>query len=253
MSSDDKSTSSSPTSEAGPTSKAGRVNIVLVEDHIILRDGLRSLLNMESDFEVVGEADSCDKALEVVRAAQPDLLITDIGLPGRSGLTMIPEIKALMPKIRILVLTAHCTDEYVRAALEHGADGYVLKDASHAELTTGIRTVMAGQQYFSTPVTSRVISGFLGRSSPGGASESSRLTQREEEVLTMIASAFSNKEVAKGLNLSVKTVEKHRSNLMRKLGLRSAAAITLYAVRNNYVSSELDEPDAHDPSTDLDS
>jgi DNA-binding NarL/FixJ family response regulator len=230
--------------------KTAMVNIVLIEDHVILREGLRSLLNMEADLEVVGEAESCDKGLEVVRAVKPNLVITDIGLPGRSGLTIIPELKVLDPLIRILVLTAHCTDEYVRAALEYGADGYVLKDASRAELMTGIRTVMAGQQYFSTPVTSRVISGFLGRSSDDGNKVSSRLTQREEEVLTLIASAYSNKEAAKTLSLSVKTIEKHRSNLMRKLGLRSTAAVTLYAVRHNYLSTETDLAGSDDAQSD---
>jgi DNA-binding NarL/FixJ family response regulator len=225
-----------------PVSGATTVKIVLIEDHVILRDGLRSLLNMESDFEVAGEADTCESALEVVKEIRPDIAITDIGLPGRSGLTVIPEIKEFDASIKVLVLTAHCTDEYVRAALEAGADGYVLKDASRAELVTGIRTVLQGQQYFSTPVTSRVISGFLGKSGGSGTGKPSKITPRETEVLTLIASAYSTKEIARKLDLSVKTVEKHRSNLMRKLGLRSTAAVTLYAVRNNYLSVDVDLP-----------
>jgi len=216
------------------------VRIVLIEDHVILRDGLRSLLGLESDFEVVGEADSCDSGLVVVKDVSPDIVITDIGLPGRSGLTLIPEIKELNKEIKVLVLTAHCTDEYVRAALESGADGYVLKDASREELMTGIRTVMQGQQYFSTPVTSRVVSGFLGTGGNRSSKTGSKITPRETEVLTLIASAYSTKEIARKLELSVKTVEKHRSNLMRKLGLRSTAAVTLYAVRNNYLSADID-------------
>jgi len=224
-----------------------QVKIVLIEDHIILRDGLRSLLGMEDDFEVVGEADSCDSGMEVVKAVNPDIVITDIGLPGRSGLTLIPQLKAYDPSIRVLVLTAHCTDEYVRIALESGADGYVLKDDSRAELMTGIRTVMQGQQYFSTPVTSRVVSGFLKGSEVTPKLSGPQITAREVEVLTLIASAYSTKEIARKLDLSVKTVEKHRSNLMKKLGLRSTAAVTLYAVRNNYLSADgkiPDEPDS---------
>ena len=219
-----------------------KVKIVLIEDHVILRDGLRSLLNMEDDFDVVGEADACDAGMDVVKSVHPDLVITDIGLPGRSGLTLIPELKEYNSAIRVLVLTAHCTDEYVRVALESGADGYVLKDASRAELMTGIRTVMQGQQYFSTPVTSRVVSGFLGKSDDARKRTGSHITPREAEVLTLIASAYSTKEIARKLDLSVKTVEKHRSNLMRKLGLRSSAAVTLYAVRNNYLSVDIDIP-----------
>lgn len=218
------------------------IRIVLVEDHVILRDGLRSLLDMEDELSVVGEAESCDKGLEVIKTVKPDLVLTDIGLQGRSGLTLIPEIKQLDDSIRVLVLTAHCTDEYVRAALESGADGYVLKDSSRLELIAGIRTVMDGQQYLSTEVTNRVVSGFLGNSTEGEEHGESKITPRESEVLTLIASAYSTKEIANRLSLSVKTVEKHRSNLMRKLGLRSAAAVTLYAVRNNYLSADLDIP-----------
>lgn len=225
--------------KAAPADDANSVNIVLVEDHVILRDGLRSLLDMESDFNVVGEADTCDEALEVFKSLEPDLVITDIGLPGRSGLTLIPELKELNPSIRILVLTAHCNEEYVRAALESGADGYVLKDASREELVGGIRTVMAGQQYFSSVVTTQVISGFLGKSADTRNRTAKKITPREAEVMTLIATANSNKEIANALELSVKTVEKHRSNLMRKLGLRSTAAVTLYAVRNNYVPPEI--------------
>ena len=219
-----------------------KVRIILVEDHVILREGLRSLLDMEGDFEVVGEADSCDAGLEVVKSVAADIVITDIGLPGRSGLTLIPELKQYNAAMRVLVLTAHCTDEYVRAALESGADGYVLKEASRAELMVGIRTLMQGQKYFSTPVTSRVVSGFLGHSTSPQGRSGSKITPRESEVLTLIASAFSTKEIARKLDLSVKTVEKHRSNLMRKLGLKSSAAVTLYAVRNNYLSVNGDIP-----------
>lgn len=229
-----------PTNELSSVPAAKVFRIVLVEDHIILREGLRSLLNMEPDFEVVGEAESCDKALEVVADVNPDMVLTDIGLPGRSGLTLIPELKQIDSSIRVLVLTAHCTDEYVRAALESGADGYVLKDASRAELMSGIRTVMEGQQYLSTPVTNKVVSGFLGNTDGSGKPANSKVTPREAEVLTLIASAYSTKEIARKLELSVKTVEKHRSNLMRKLGLRSSAAVTLYAVRNNYLSVDAD-------------
>ncbi|MGB5491470.1 MAG: response regulator transcription factor [Woeseiaceae bacterium] len=231
--------------ESGPktgSDSKGTIRIVLVEDHVILRDGLRSLLDMEADFNVVGEAESCDRGLEVLKEVAPDLVVTDIGLPGRSGLTLIPEIKAYDKSIKVLVLTAHCTDEYVRAALESGADGYVLKDASRLELMTGIRTVMSGQQYFSTLVTSRVVSGFLDKTDKTRQRTNSKITPRETEVMIMIASALSTKEIANKLDLSVKTVEKHRSNLMRKLGLRSTAAVTLYAVRNNYLSADGEFP-----------
>ena len=244
MDNDERMLNNKNKNEAASVDDANSVNIVLVEDHVILRDGLRSLLDMESAFNVVGEADTCDDALEVFKLLEPDLVITDIGLPGRSGLTLIPELKEMNPSIRILVLTAHCNEEYVRAALESGADGYVLKDASREELIAGIKTVMAGQQYFSSVVTTQVISGFLGKSADSKNGTAKKITPREAEVMTLIATANSNKEIANTLELSVKTVEKHRSNLMRKLGLRSTAAVTLYAVRHNYVPAEIMEAGA---------
>jgi DNA-binding NarL/FixJ family response regulator len=224
--------------------RADRIcRVVLVEDHVILRDGLRSLLSMESDLEVVGVATSSDDAIVVVQETNPNLVICDIGLPGKSGLALIPELKQIDSCIRALVLTAHCTDEYVRAALEAGADGYVLKDASRAELIQGIRTVLSGQQFLSSQVTSRVVSGFLGQGRESNQPRKSAITPREEEIMILIASALSTKEIARKLDLSVKTVEKHRSNLMRKLGLRSTAAVTLYAVRHNYLSVDDDPPE----------
>jgi len=214
------------------------IRIVLVEDHVILRDGLRSLLEMDSDFRIVGEAGGFADGMDVVASCKPDLVITDIRLAGDSGLKLIPALKKMRPSLRVLILSAHCTDEYVRAALEAGADGYVLKEASRQELAQGIRTVMSGKQYFSTEVTTRVVSGFLGQEEKQKLESASKITPREAEVLTLIANAHSTKVIARKLELSVKTVEKHRSNLMAKLDLRSSAAITLYAVRHNYISAE---------------
>ena len=214
------------------------IRIVLVEDHVILRDGLRSLLEMDADFKIVGEAGGFAEGVDVVAARKPDLVITDIRLAGDSGLKLIPELKKTNPSLKALILSAHCTDEYVRAALEAGADGYVLKEASRDELAQGIRTVMSGKQYFSTEVTTRVVSGFLGHEEKQKQESASKITPRESEVLTLIAQAYSTKGIARKLDLSVKTVEKHRSNMMRKLELRSSAAITLYAVRHNYISAE---------------
>ncbi|MCJ7555651.1 MAG: response regulator transcription factor [Gammaproteobacteria bacterium] len=218
------------------------IRIVLVEDHVILRDGLRSLLEMDAEFKIVGEAGGFAEGMEVVASRKPDLVITDIRLAGDSGLKLIPALKKAHPSLRAMILTAHCTDEYVRAALEAGADGYVLKEASREELAQGIRTVMSGKQYFSTEVTTRVVSGFLGNEEKQKLESASKITPREAEVLTLIAHAYSTKAIARKLDLSVKTVEKHRSNLMAKLELRSSAAITLYAVRHNYISAEA--PDA---------
>jgi two-component system, NarL family, response regulator NreC len=209
--------------------------IVLIEDHAILRDGLRALLELEPDLAVVGEASSAAEGVQVTQETQPTLVVTDLAMPGGSGLHTLDELRAACPGLKVLVLTAYCTDEYIRAALGAGADGYVLKDASRTELLQAIRTVLAGQKYFSEPVSARLVSGYLRRNEPG-AEAGPTITEREREVLTRIAMGDSNKRVAVALQVSIKTVEKHRANLMRKLELHNTAAVTLFAVRNGMLS-----------------
>jgi len=208
-------------------------SVVLVEDHAILREGLRALIDLEPDLKVVGEASTGAEGVRAVQGLKPTLVITDLAMPGGSGLDTIEELRAACPNLRVLVLTAHCTDEYIELALSTGADGYVLKDASRAELLRAIRAVMAGQKYFSKPVSARLVSGYLRRNDP--ADPCPAITEREREVLIRIALGESNKRVAVALHLSVKTVEKHRANLMRKLELHNTAAVTLFAVRSGLV------------------
>jgi two-component system response regulator NreC len=211
-------------------------SIVLVEDHAILREGLRALIELETDLKVVGEASTGAEGIRVVQQTLPTLVITDLAMPGGSGLRSLDDLRVACPQVRVLVLTAYCTDEYIGAALSAGADGYVLKDASRAELLQAIRSVISGQKYFSEPVSARLVSGYLRRNDPA-ADPCPRITEREREVLTRIALGESNKRVAIALRLSVKTVEKHRANLMRKLELHNTAAVTLFAVRNGLLPS----------------
>lgn len=215
--------------------------ILLIEDHAILRDGLRALIEMESDLQVVGEASSGAEGVRIAQSAQPTLVITDLAMPGGSGLRYIDELRAVNLGLRVLVLTAYCTDEYIRAALGAGADGYVLKDASRPELLQAIRAVITGQKYFSEPVAARLVSGYL-RRNYAATEACPRITEREREVLTRVALGESNKRVAIALRLSIKTVEKHRANLMRKLELHNTAAVTLFAVRNGLLPSATLEP-----------
>jgi DNA-binding NarL/FixJ family response regulator len=210
---------------------ASCARIVLIEDHAILRDGLRALLELEPDLQVIGEAGSAAEGTRVARTCNPTLIITDLAMPGGLGLRAIDELRVACPGVRVLVLTAYCTDEYIHAALNAGADGYVLKDASRAELMHAVRAVMAGQKYFSEPVSARLVSSYLRRSEPVMAG-CPRITERERQVLTRVALGETNKRVAIALRLSIKTIEKHRANLMRKLGLHNTAAVTLFAVRN---------------------
>jgi DNA-binding NarL/FixJ family response regulator len=215
-----------------------RIRILLVEDHAILREGLRALLELEPDFKVVGEASDVDGALAVIEELQPQLCITDLALPRRSGISLISELHARNTRTRVLVLTAHNTEEYIRAALNAGAQGYVLKDSGRADLLQAIRVVVAGGQYLCPSVSARVVSGFMnGAGSRSGSSPEQLVTLREKQVLTRIAQGHSNKLIARELSLSVKTVEKHRSNLMRKLTLHNAAAITLFALRHGFIEA----------------
>ncbi len=225
-----------------------RTRIVLVEDHAILREGLKALIEIEADFEVVGDFGCVEECLEGLRQLQPALVLTDLALPGRSGFDLLADIRQCCPSARKLVLTAHNSEEYIRAALNAGADGYVLKDANRAELMLAIRTVSAGQQFLCKAIASKILSGYLAGSEPRRPLvDPQSITGREREVLTRIALGESNKIIARALDLSVKTIEKHRSNLMRKLQLHNTAAITMYAVRHGLAGSrpmsELPRPD----------
>jgi two-component system response regulator NreC len=215
------------------------IRIVLVEDHAILRQGLKALIEIESDFHIVGEFGSVEDSLDGIRELQPDLVLTDLAFPGRSGIDLLAEIQPLSPLTRKLVLTAHENEEYIRAALNAGADGYILKDANSAELMLAIRTVAAGQQFLCKAIAGKVLSGYLSGGQPRSSStDTPTITDREREVLTRIALGKSNKLIARDLGVSPKTVEKHRSNLMRKLRLHNAAAVTMFAIRNGMAGGE---------------
>ena len=217
-------------------SPVGKTRVLLVEDHVILREGLCALLELESELEICGTVGDASEALATVPRLQPSLVITDIALPGRSGLELIAELRTLHPEIRVLVLTAHNTEEYIRAALNAGAHGYVLKDSGRADLLQAVRAVLAGGHYLCGGVATKVVSGFVNGADMKAADGSTRVvTDRERQVLTRVALGKSNKCIARDLGLSVKTVEKHRANLMRKLTLRNTAAVTMFALRHHYI------------------
>ena len=212
--------------------------LVLVEDHAILREGLRALLELERDLQIAGESTNGLDAVELVRQLAPALVITDIALPGRSGIELIGCLRQVQPGVKILVLTAHNSEEYIRAALNAGADGYVLKDASRVELLQAIRTILSGQTFLCASVTARVVSGYLRpKSADPTRLSAEHVTGREREVLTQVALGNSNKLIARALGVSVKTVEKHRANLMRKLTLHNTAAVTRFAIRHGMVAA----------------
>ena len=214
-----------------------KVRIVLADDHTILREGLRALLTADDEIVVVGEAQDGREAVRCVERLEPDLLLMDLSMPRMSGMDAIREIKKRYPDTRIIALTVHKTEEYLLTTLQAGADGYVLKDATHDELVMAIRTVMAGKSYLSPDVSEKVIEGYLvGKESSRSLSAWETLSQREREVLKLIAEGYKNKEIAEDLCISLKTVEKHRANLMKKLDLHNAAALTVYAMEKGLVS-----------------
>lgn len=208
----------------------GKKTIVLAEDHTILREGLRALLSLNPDYEIVGEAKDGLEAVRSVQTHTPDLLLIDISMPKISGIDAVRETRKLSPETKILVLTVHKTEEYVLEAFSAGANGYVLKDADHNELSMAISSVLRGKSYLSPDISGRVLESYLeDKKSLKPHTTWDTLTQREREILKLIAEGHKNKEIADLLCISVKTVGKHRTNLMGKLDLHSAAALTAYA------------------------
>jgi DNA-binding NarL/FixJ family response regulator len=211
--------------------------IVIAEDHTILREGLRALLSSDPEFDVVGEADDGLDAIECVENLTPDLVLMDLSLPRMNGMDAIMEIKKRCPETKVLALTVHRTEEYILATLRAGADGYVLKDATHTELVMGIKSVLKGKPYLSPGVSDKVIEGYLeGRKTLRSDTPWDTLTQREREVLKLIGEGYKNKDIADYLYISVKTVEKHRANLMKKLDLHNTSTLTAFAMEKGLVT-----------------
>lgn len=207
--------------------------IVIAEDYRILREGLRALLSFHGEFEVAGEATDGQEALRQVEQLRPELLLLDLSLPRMNGAEVIREIKHRRLPTRILVLTVHADESQVYAALKAGADGYLLKTAGTEELTMAIRSVLAGRSYLSPSVSREVIEGYLeDRGGSRLAPSWQQLSKRERQVLKRIAEGAKNREIAKELSISIKTVEKHRANLMRKLDLHNTAALTAFAIEH---------------------
>jgi len=217
--------------------------IVIAEDQKILREGLKSLLSSSDDFEVVGEAEDGLDAIRCVEKYNPNLLLLDLSMPKMSGISAIKDIKTRIPETRILVLTIHESEEYILEVFQAGADGYCLKDASHSELVMAIRSVLSGNRYISPGISDKVLEGYLEEKRVLKSSTSwDTLTQREREILKLVGEGYKNKEIAKYLFISAKTVEKHRSNIMEKLDLHTASGLTAYAIEKGLVTKSPTRP-----------
>jgi two-component system response regulator NreC len=209
--------------------------LLLVDDHAVVRSGLRMLLGNESDVEIVGEAGTAQEALDAVAMFKPDVILMDIGLPDKSGIEATREIKDRFPKIAVVALTIHEDEEYFFKMLEAGASGYVPKRAAPEELLTAIRAAALGEVYLYPSLAKLLVRDFLTQERPDEAEALSDLTEREQEVLTYLAEGASNDEIAEALVISPKTVARHRENIMRKLNMHSRAELVRYAIRKGII------------------
>jgi DNA-binding NarL/FixJ family response regulator len=210
--------------------------ILIADDHDVARRGVRALLENHPGWQVCGEAKDGREAVEFAAAQKPDLILLDIGMPNLNGLEAVRQILAASPEAQILVLTMHDTDQVVREVLRAGARGFLLKSDAGRDLIAAVEALEQRRTFFTTKVSQMVLSGFLDRDHRApAATDEHVLTAREREVIQLLAEGKTSKEVAMTLNLSVKTAETHRTNLMRKLDLHSVADLTRYAVRNGIV------------------
>ena len=213
------------------------VRVLLADDHTLVRAGLRKLLEAMPEVEVVGEASDGLALLALAAQLRPNLVLMDIAMPGLNGLEATARLARQSPDIRVLILSMHQNEEYVRQALGHGAAGYLLKDAAPMELDLAIRAVLRGETYLSPAVSRGVVSDYVqrlrGEETPG-----TQLTPRQREVLQLVAEGHSTKEIARRLDLSVKTVDTHRSQLMKLLDIHEVAGLVRYAMRVGLISPD---------------
>ncbi len=228
--------------QAGRT-PALQIRVALADDHRLMREGLQSLLRRESDMEVVGTAADGLDALRLVRDTQPDVLVTDLSMPGLNGLEAIRRVQAELPATKLLCLSMHDDSRMVMAVLQAGAAGYMLKNGSSDELAVAIRKVMARQVYLSPELVTLVVDAMRQQAAPGtppAESERPALTPRERELVQLLSEGYSTQDIADRLHVSIKTVATHREHVMHKLHLGSVAALTRYALREGL--STLDTP-----------
>src|SRR5579864_5287538 len=217
-----------------------RITVLLAEDHHLVREGFRSLLEHESDIEVVGEAATGREAVQLTRKLHPAVVVMDIAMPLLNGLEATRQIRKDFPDTKVLILSAHSDDAYVEQVATLGASGFLLKQASSHVLATAIREVQAGKSFFSSSVSKRVKDRSRQLTARGGSKKSgNRLSSREVEVLQLIAEGKPNKQVAAELGVSFKTVDKHRQNLMSKLNIHDIAGLTRYAIAEGIIESDV--------------
>ena len=214
----------------------GALRILVVDDHALVRAGLRRLIEEIDGVEVIGEASDANEALELVESSRPELIMMDIGMPNISGLQATTQIRARFPGVRVIIVSMYCSEEDVLQALRFGASGYLLKNSAPAEMAIAIDAVRNGDVYLSPPISRAVVESYLDRVKISSAS-SSTLTPRQREVLNLIAQGLSTKAIARQLGISAKTVETHRTRLMARLDIHDVAGLVRYAIKAGIVHS----------------
>jgi DNA-binding NarL/FixJ family response regulator len=224
---------------AGKTKK--KITVLLVEDHMIVREGFRKMIEFEGDFEIVGEAQDGRQAVALVKKLLPAVVLMDIAMPLLNGLEAVRQLRKAVPATRVLMLSAHNDDAYVQSAVEAGAVGFLLKQISAHEVCHAIREVHAGKTFFGAAIARRQRRLNLQPSGRAGALQKkiARLTSREVEVLQLVAEGKANKETAAELGIGMKTVEKHREHLMEKLDIHDTAGLTRYAISAGIIESSV--------------
>lgn len=213
--------------------------VLLADDHAVLRAGLRLLLTGQNEFEVVAEASTGSEALSLAEKLQPDLILLDLSMPGLGGMDVLPTLRKMTPSAKILILTMHDDPQYLRQALKQGASGYVLKKAADAELISAIRAVLRGEMYVHPSMTRVLLEDILPETKFSSADLTwASLSEREQEVLKMVALGHTSAEIADQLSLSAKTVETYRARGMEKLGLRTRAALVKFALQEGLIKKE---------------
>lgn len=214
------------------------IRILLTDDHAVLRAGLRALLNAEADMEVVGEAGDGHTCIRVAAQLKPDVILLDLNMPHCNGLEALAQLRQQTPDSRVLILTMHDDAQYLRQALAAGSAGYILKQAADTELLSAIRTVYNGGVFLHPAHTKVLLEDTLGQTPAPADNALAQLSEREQEVLRLIALGHSNKEIANMLYLSVKTVETYKARLMEKLALRTRAALVRFALKHGLLDEE---------------
>lgn len=211
------------------------IRVLIAEDHQTVREGLELILKAQPDIEVVGEAGDGQAAVEMAKALNPDIVIMDVSMPRLNGLKATRELQRSLPHVKVLTLTRHNDDGYLQQLLRAGVSGYVLKQSPSTELLQAVRAIAAGRQYLDSALTHRVVGSFVEKSNARNSAPQREPSERESEVLRLIAGGHSNKEIATRLDLSVKTVEVHKANAMRKLGMKSRIDIVQYAMLRGWL------------------